>query len=147
MVFLSFLVPSGAPEPHLYVEKTLDSLNVSWLELPIMQTSGIITGYIIKWMKSCEYLRLMNLPEGYDCRRVIPENTMNFTKREVGITPRSALVNDLDPYTLYRFEFCAKTLIGYGPCSNITYRTDETSEFLYKFSRQISTRRFLYRSA
>ena len=98
-----------------------------------MQTSGIITGYIIKWMKSCEYLRLMNLPEGYDCRRVIPENTMNFTKREVGITPLSALVNDLDPYTLYRFEFCARTLIGYGPCSNITYRTDETSEFLTNF--------------
>ena len=143
---LSFLVPSGAPEPHLHAEKTLDSLNVGWSELPIMQTSGIITGYMIKWMKNCEYSRLMNLPEVYDCRRVVPENTTNFAEREVGFTPRFTMVAGLDPFTWYRFEFCAKTLMGYGPCSNITYQTDETSKFFYNHIRKISTR-FLCRSS
>ena len=70
----------------------------------------------------------MNFPEIEDCRRVIPENTTNFVTKEVGSSQGNTLVTGLDPYTWYRFEFCAKTVKGYGPCSNITYQTDETSK-------------------
>ena len=133
MSYLFPLVPSGIPQPHLEAERTLGSLSVRWHEPLIMKTNGIITGYMIKWMKHCEYLRLMTLPEMDDCARVIPEGTKNFTIREVSSDPRHSIVTSLDPYTWYRFEFCAKTVKGYGPCSNITYQTDETGILHRKF--------------
>ena len=106
-----------------------NSIGVVWQEPPVMKTNGRIIGYLFKWMKNCEYLRMMKLPETLDCLRVPPENTTSFeTKREDGFT-LATTIDGLTPFTLYRFEVCAETIKGVGPCYNATYRTDEGGKF------------------
>lgn len=122
---LSILVPTGTPEFLQNATELTNSLGIVWQELPIMETNGIITGYLFKWIKNCEYLRWMNLPETVDCLRVLPENTTSFeTKREDGLT-LATTIDGLIPFTWYRCEVCAETIKGVGPCYNATYRTDE----------------------
>ena len=94
-----------------------------------METNGVITAYLFKWMKNCDYLRMMKLPETLDCLRVPPENTTSFqTKREDGFT-LGTTIDGLTPFTWYRCEVCAETIKGVGPCYNTTYQTDEGGKF------------------
>ena len=122
--------PTSSPVINVNAQNTHTSLNFTWKELPIMGRQGIITGYMIKWMKNCEYQRLMNYPEDDDCVRVPPENTTSFSVDVISSDLLYYNINGLTPFTWYRCEVCAKTSVGYGPCGNATFQTDESGKLL-----------------
>ena len=92
-----------------------------------MDQQGIISKYMIKYMKNCEYLRLNNLDitSEDDCGRVPANNTKHFDITFVDGNLTSATLVDLAYYTHYRCEVCAGTDRGFGPCGHMIYRTDE----------------------
>eukprot|EP00795_Rhopilema_esculentum_P012024 gene12024-2609_t len=118
-------LPIAAPVMHSVARRETHSLTISWDELAIMDQNGLIEEYRVRYMKSCEYARLIRMPEVDDCERVISEDIKEFQVRTRDSNGTELTLYDLAPYTFYYCEVCARTSAGYGPCANQTYRTDE----------------------
>ena len=88
---------------------------------------------MIKYMKNCEYLRLNNIAinANDDCDRVPVNNTKLFDTIFVDGNLTSKKINNLAFYVYYHFEVCAGTVIGFGPCGSMKYRTDEGGKFIH----------------
>ena len=101
-----------------------------------MDQQGIISRYKIKYMKTCEYLRLnnMEISAGYECGRVPPNNTKNFDEFVIDGNLTSCTLNNLTPYVNYHCEVCAGTVKGFGPCGSMNYKTDEFGNVIYLLS-------------
>ena len=90
-----------------------------------MLQNGVITGYMVKCMKYCEFMRWINLNETADCVRVPAENTTTFVEKAISPADTSAELKGLAAYTRYHVAICAKTIKSFGPCLERIYQTDE----------------------
>ena len=71
----------------------------------------------------------MNLNESADCVRVPVENTTTFVEKAISPANTSAELRGLAAYTRYYVAACAKTIIGFGPCLERIYQTDEGGSY------------------
>ena len=128
-LFRVITVPVAAPVMHSVAKRETNSLTISWDELAIMDQNGLIDGYRVRYIKSCEYARLNSMPEVDDCERVISEDIKEFQVRTRDSNGTELTLYDLAPYTFYYCEVCASTSAGYGPCASQKYLTDEGGSF------------------
>ena len=129
----SLLVPIAAPRLHSRAIAKDTSLTITWDTLNIMDRQGIISKYMIKFMKNCEYLRLngIEIKANDECDRVPANNTKLFDTAFVDGNLTSVKLNNLAFYVYYRCEVCAGTDVGFGPCESMNYRTDGGGKLIY----------------
>lgn len=89
-------VPTASPQSPAASALSSQSIQLSWLSLPLPDQNGVITGYVI-----------------------------NITSLDTGViqqlfsTSNSLQVSSLDPFTVYSCIIAARTAIGPGPFTRV----------------------------
>ena len=124
---ISISAPS-VPPGHLRAQYTLmpTSLLLKWVELPLLERNGLITGYQLKWISRCHLLFLQNATINQnDCTRVLNRNVSDFKVKFIRSPILQDTLTQLSPYTNYTIRIAAVTSAGVGPGREIIAVTDE----------------------
>ena len=107
------IAPASSPENFAVTNTTSNSISLQWNAPPDEDVNGILITYIIRY-RIIEQL-------GVD---QVSMDTLNINV--TGNITNVALVN-LANYTVYEISIGAATVIGEGPTTSLTQRTDQNS--------------------
>ena len=107
MFFHLFIEPSGFPQNLTATTINSTAITVSWEEVLVIETNGIITHY-----------NIIGMPDATFSVPTVEEIVDNSTF--------SIQFNHLEEFVIYRFTISARTVIGFGPRSpEESAQTDE----------------------
>ena len=117
---LFFLAPAGFPQNLTALTLNSTAISVSWNEVLVNETNGIITQYNVT--------------------AVPDESFANVVEILVNNSTFSVVFDGLEEFVVYRFTISARTVVGFGPTSpEISARTSEAGKHRLCFECEIST--------
>eukprot|EP00795_Rhopilema_esculentum_P001382 gene1382-15786_t len=119
--------PAVSPKISFVANSTLSTeLVIKWLEIPVLERNGVITGYVLRLMKLCHFLKqLNNTNTSFDCSRILYDNSTDFNIEFVPSQLLQATIGNLSSYTHYLIRIAAMTSAGTGPESEVIVLTAE----------------------
>ncbi|XP_065064502.1 uncharacterized protein LOC135690773 [Rhopilema esculentum] len=119
--------PAVSPKISFVANSTLSTeLVIKWLEIPVLERNGVITGYVLRLMKFCDFLKQLNNKKTlFDCSRSLYDSATNFNTEFVSSHLLQATIGNLSSYTHYLIRIAAMTSAGTGPESEVIVLTAE----------------------
>ncbi len=97
--FILYIVPSGFPQNLIAITINSTAITVSWEEVLVNETNGIITQY-----------NVIGVPD---------ESFADTVNETVDSSTVSIVFGNLEEFVVYRFTVRARTAIGFGPTSPV----------------------------